>query len=441
MQGRSVFLHRGAFAWVLTIACAAGCASDPPEDKYGAAPSGAQAGAAAVSGGANPGNASPGSTPATVSSNAGTTAARAGSSAAGMGAAQGDPPKAAPGYLVAYGSKLYDSQGREARIAGISWFGMEGNTYAPFGLSNQSLEQLLDRIVAMGFNTLRLPFCNQLFDSGSHPNVNAQLNPSLANVTGLQLMDAIVKAAGQRKLKVILDRHRPDSKAQSDLWYTSQYDEMRWIADWTMLAEHFKDDPTVFAVDLHNEPKGAATWGDGNMMTDWKAAAERAGNAVLAVNPNLLIIVEGIEKIGSDYYWWGGQLAAAGDKPVQLMLPNRLVYSAHDYPASLFPQKWFMAADYPANLATVWTSHWGYLVEKNIAPVFVGEFGTKLETDSDKQWLHALTTYIGERGISFAFWSLNPNSGDTGGLLKDDWMTVQTAKLEELKPIQAPAIE
>jgi endoglucanase len=379
--------------------------------------------------------------------NAGSRATGAGgSSAAGSGGqtaagAPAEPPKAAPGYLTTRGAKLYDSQGREARITGVSWFGMEGGTFAPFGLSNQSLGTLLDTIVKLGFNTLRLPFCNQLFDAGSRPNVDASRNPDLAGKTGLQLMDAIVKGAAERGLKVMLDRHRPDANAQSDLWYTDRYSEQRWIDDWKMLATRYKDDPTVFAVDLHNEPKGDATWGDGNQATDWKAAAERAGNAILAINPNLLIVVEGIEKIGADYYWWGGQLAAAGDKPVKLAVDNRVVYSAHDYPASLYPQPWFSAADYPANLAKVWSDHWGYLAERDIAPVFVGEFGTKFETESDKQWLGALTKYIDQHKLSFAFWCLNPNSGDTGGLLQGDWQTENKAKLDVLRPIQAARIE
>jgi endoglucanase len=466
MQHPFGLLLRGACASLVTLASvgalAGACASDPPPGKYatgGASAAGSSATNAAgntapsTTGAAGSGTTGRGTAGTTSISAAGGSSANpptAGTAAAANGGAGStgtsgetspDAPKAAPGYLVTHGAKLYDSQGREVRITGVSWFGMEGGNFAPFGLSNQSLEQLLDRIVSFGFNTVRLPFCNQLFDSGSHPNVDQSRNPMLANKSGLQLMDAIVGAAKTRGLKVILDRHRPDANAQSDLWYTTQYSEQRWIDDWKMLATHFKDEPTVIAVDLHNEPKGAATWGDGNMMTDWKAAAERAGNAILAINPNLLIIVEGIEKIGNDYYWWGGQLAGAADKPVKLDVENRLVYSAHDYPASLYPQTWFMAADYPANLTKVWTDHWGYLVEKDIAPVFVGEFGTKLETDSDKQWLHALATYIGQHGMSFAFWSLNPNSGDTGGLLKDDWVTPQDAKLAELKPIQAARIE
>jgi endoglucanase len=40
----------------------------------------------------------------------------------------------------------------------------------------------------------------------------------------------------------------------------------------------------------------------------------------------------------------------------------------------------------------------------------------------------------GVNGISFTFWSLNPNSGDTGGILNDDWTTVNTRKQNILNP-------
>ena len=171
---------------------------------------------------------------------------------------------------------------------------------------------------------------------------------------------------------------------------------------------------------------------------DWRLAAERAGNAVLAANPNWLIFVEGVEKVGADSYWWGGNLTAAGQFPVRLSVPNRLVYSPHDYPASIFPQTWFSDPDYPANLPGVWDAHWGYLRKQNLAPVMLGEFGTRLATTSDQQWLTSLVSYLGTgtNSFSWTFWSWNPNSGDTGGILNDDWTTVNTVKDGNLRTIK-----
>jgi endoglucanase len=172
------------------------------------------------------------------------------------------------------------------------------------------------------------------------------------------------------------------------------------------------------------------------VATDWRLAAQRGGNAVLSANPNLLVLVEGIDHSSDNFYtWWGGGLADARTSPVVLSAAGHLVYSPHDYPASIYAQPWFSAANYPANLPGVWDHEWGYLAENNIAPVLLGEFGTKLQTTSDKQWLAAMVSYLQRTGISFAYWDYNPNSGDTGGLVADDWRTPETAKLTALKPI------
>ncbi len=41
----------------------------------------------------------------------------------------------------------------------------------------------------------------------------------------------------------------------------------------------------------------------------------------------------------------------------------------------------------------------------------------------------------GQQGMSFAYWSWNPNSTDTGGILMDDWTSLQQAKLAALQPL------
>lgn len=78
----------------------------------------------------------------------------------------------------------------------------------------------------------------------------------------------------------------------------------------------------MFAADLNNEPHGVASWGDGNIATDWRLAAERIGAMVLAANPKLLIFVEGVERNAAeqpaDNCWWGGHVAAAAKvRPLQ----------------------------------------------------------------------------------------------------------------------------
>jgi aryl-phospho-beta-D-glucosidase BglC (GH1 family) len=280
-----------------------------------------------------------------------------------------------------------------------------------------------------------------MFDSGSTPNtIDFGQNPDLQGKKPIEILDILIQQAGARGLRIILDRHRPDANAQSALWYTAQYSEQRWIADWTMLATRYRNNSTVVGFDLHNEPNNPATWGDGNMMTDWRAAAERAGTAIQAVHPDILIIVEGVQEVNGQYYWNGGNLLAAGSAPVQLPTAARVVYSPHDYPASVYGQPWFSAANYPNNLPGVWDMYWGYLVKQNLAPVWIGEYGTKLQTSSDTMWLTSLVSYIKTYQLNTAFWCWNPDSGDTGGILQDDWLNVNQNKIDAIKPGLAPPL-
>jgi endoglucanase len=345
-------------------------------------------------------------------------------------------------YLHTEGNRILDANGNPVIVTGISWFGLETENYAPHGLWARSLDSFLDQIVELGFNTIRLPYSSQLLDPASLPNgINYDLNPDLEGLTGLEIMDRVIAGAGERGLKVILDRHRPDSHAQAELWYTPQYSEERWISDWVMLAERYAGDDTVIGVDLHNEPHGAATWGSEDPATDWRLAAERAGNAILAANPNLLIIVQGVQEYQGDTYWWGGNLIGAREHPVRLDVPGRLVYSPHTYGPGVYPQPWFSDPSFPANMPEIWDRHWGYLNREGIAPVLLGEFGGRsVKNDQEGIWQRALVSYLEENQISYVYWSLNPNSGDTGGILLDDWQSVDPAKEELLASYQFPLI-
>ncbi|MDZ4821102.1 MAG: Calx-beta domain-containing protein [Planctomycetota bacterium] len=367
---------------------------------------------------------------------------------------EGNPVATAiSGYFHTSGNQILDENNQSVKIAGVSWFGLETEDFAPHGLWSRGYKSMMDQMKQTGFNTIRLPYSNELFDSGSAPkDIDYSKNSDLRGLNGLGIMDKIVGYAGQIGLRIILDHHRSDAGAgpnESGLWHTAAYPESRWISDWTMLATRYANNPTVIGADIHNEPYGVATWGDGS-ANDWRLAAERAGNAILAANPNWLIVVEGVQDTSSGGYWWGGNLSNAGQYPVRLNQPGRLVYSPHDYPSSLYQQDWFSDPNYPNNLPQVWDEAWGYLFREGIAPVLLGEFGTKLQTTSDQQWFNKITQYLagdldgngtndltaGQQGISWTYWSWNPNSGDTGGILANDWQTVNTNKLAKLTPIQ-----
>ncbi|MEV7982100.1 cellulase family glycosylhydrolase [Streptomyces sp. NPDC086519] len=351
------------------------------------------------------------------------------------------------GYWHTSGRQILDAAGQPVRIAGINWFGFETANYVVHGLWSRDYKSMIDQMRSLGYNTIRLPYSDDIFKSTTVPNsidFSNGKNTDLQGLNSLQVMDKIVAYAGQDGLKVILDRHRPDAGGQSALWYTASVPESTWITDLKALATRYAADPTVIGIDLHNEPHDPACWGCGDTSVDWRLAAQRAGNAVLSVNPDLLIFVEGVQTYNGVSGWWGGNLMGVAQYPVQLSVPNRVVYSAHDYATSVAQQSWFSDPAFPANMPGVWDSYWGYIFKQNIAPVWVGEFGTTLASTVDQKWLAALVSYLrptstyGADSFQWTFWSWNPNSGDTGGILKDDWVTVDTVKDGYLASVKAP---
>lgn len=361
-------------------------------------------------------------------------------------------------WLTASGTKLYDSQNKEVRLTGINWFGFETSNKAPHGLWSRDTKSMLMQIKDLGFNCVRIPYSNAILDPGAtmsgistapvaDPYTGRKLNEAEGKLTHpLQLLDLIVQYCQELNLKIILDNHsrNPDGYLSEELWYTSSVPHNKWVSDWVAIATRYKNNDAVIAMDIDNEPHGkngsGARWGSGTIATDWRMAAQECGNAILAVNPNVLIMVEGVEEYNGQTYWWGGNLQGVTTYPVQLSNNKKLVYSPHEYGPTVYPQPWFTDPSFPSNMAAIWEKNFNFIHTKNMAPLFAGEFGIKTQGGQDEVWFDTYLAFMGQKGYSWTFWCWNPNSGDTGGILTDDWTTIHTWKMNKLKPYLAAAI-
>src|SRR5207248_9889652 len=98
------------------------------------------------------------------------------------------------GFLHSFGSELVDAAGCDVHLTGVNWFGFETNSFAPHGLETRNWQDMLNQIKQTGFDTIRLPFSNQLFNPSSKPQgINYRLNPDLKGLQGLPLMDRIIQ--------------------------------------------------------------------------------------------------------------------------------------------------------------------------------------------------------------------------------------------------------
>ena len=351
-------------------------------------------------------------------------------------------PEQTLNYLSRIENRLVDANGNQVRLTGINWFGFETSTFLPHGLWQRSHESMLSQIVEMGFNSIRLPWCNDMLRSTAPLDT---VDSELMGKTPLEAMDSIIETAGELGLKIILDNHsrQVDGYLEEGLWYTESVSEEDWISDWEMMAQRYAGNDTVVAFDLNNEPHYEATWGTGDSALDWNKAAERCANAVHALNPDVLIMVEGVENVGGDYYWWGGNLKGVRTAPLAINRMDKLVYSAHEYGPEVYMQPWFSDPSFPENMASIWDDHFGFVMSDGIGHVLIGEFGIRDRASNDGLmglWFDNFLEYM-STDYSWTFWCLNPNSPDTGGILQGDWVSVEQWKLDALEPYLAPLIE
>lgn len=344
-------------------------------------------------------------------------------------------------------AKIVDAKGKSVLLRGVNWFGMETETHSPHGLWKRDYKEMLAQIKELGYNMIRLPFSLSALSSSNASAIDFRIgsNQELYGKTPLEIMDLIVQEAERQGLLILLDCHRLNDKQIGELWYGDGFTEDDWLNAWKMLAERYKNQRNIIGADLKNEPHGQASWGTNDIDTDWRLAAERGGNAILEINPNWLIVVEGVannvpgQKLKQ--HWWGGNLEGVGRFPVRLSRRNKLVYSPHEYGPGVAKMKHFEEKSFPKNLRPRWDIGFYYIARRQIAPILIGEFGGRqVDTKSvEGIWLQELVKFIDEKKLSFAYWSWNPNSADTGGVLLDDWYSIDITKqqlLSQLEPVR-----
>jgi endoglucanase len=342
------------------------------------------------------------------------------------------------------GRWIVDANGKRFKLASVNWYGAEEKDYVVAGLDLQPLDSICALIRELGFNSVRLPWSNEMFELNPIvADAKVAANAQLEGMHALDVFDAVIAHLAQQGLVVIIDNHTSNAdwccgdNDGNGLWYNNAYPEASWLSDWRAMVMRYIGQPAVVGVDLRNELRQGATWG-GNPATDWHAAAERGGNAVLGANPSLLVIVEGIN--------YANDLHGAYSQPVSLAVANRLVYSAHDY-------SW----DHPnlqsyGDLKTALGNAWGYVLTQNqsyTAPLWVGEFGTEHSDASvGSLWFTGIRQYLTDADIDWSYWAINGTQAtgtgrtfgaeETFGVLDRTWtmsaLPALTAGLQALQP-------
>ncbi|MGO4102494.1 glycoside hydrolase family 5 protein [Leifsonia sp. YAF41] len=372
--------------------------------------------------------------------------------------------------LSTRGRYIVDANGNRFKLKSANWDGAQGHwngtgsktdpanqtiagpTYdIPMGLDRVPMATLMNDFHALGINSIRLPFSNEMLGTTTPvPDAAVLANPDLAGKTPLQIFDAVIAALTADGFAVVLNNHTTTSRwccgadDGNSKWYSSQTTE-KWVSDWVMLAARYQGNPRVVGMDLRNEVRrdilDDPNWGmgDGN---DLYKAYQQAAIAIQKVNSNALIVMEGINWQGiplDGLFHDRPQLKPVASTSNTILFPNKLVYSAHVY-GFTGPQhtgatglgethdnryRDLTATELAAEMKTealfVNTANQHYT-----APVWLSEFGTagaSQTNDKEKAWWVNFTDVLVANDTDFAAWPLvtwadaSGNFADTFALL------------------------
>ncbi|MEU1299443.1 glycoside hydrolase family 5 protein [Streptomyces shenzhenensis] len=363
--------------------------------------------------------------------------------------------------LSTRGRYIVDANGDRFRLKSANWDGAQGswtgsgsesddaNHHAgqnshgiPLGLDRAPLSQLMSDFRELGVNSVRLPFSNAMIHAtATVPDSAVAANPQLRGDTPLQVFDAVVAALSDAGFAVILNNHTNTSRwccglDGNERWNSSQSSQ-QWADDWVFMAGRYANEPGVVGADLYNEVRRDVlddpNWGAGDAH-DWFTAAQLAADRILTeANPNLLIVIEGINWTGLpvDGLPHGRpQLTPAGTLSHALVDSRKLVYSAHfyGYTGPSHSGATGIGETHDARYQDLSRSDLyqalydeAFFVEENgkhyTAPVWISEFGIGAgETGTAaRAWFGNITDYFADHDTDFAYWPLVGWEGH------DDW--------------------
>ncbi|GAB5388122.1 MAG: hypothetical protein Alpg2KO_10900 [Alphaproteobacteria bacterium] len=378
------------------------------------------------------------------------------------------PLLAAPSLASAQGLLVNASIRRPARIRlpeseadvpriyprqlGVNWFGLETESAAPHGLwapkgqdKGRSVPSHMSQIRALGFHAIRVPVSANTLRGVETPDWAQQVGYPKKSLSGLGYL---LEQAGKHGLKVLLVLSNFNPKAQSagqagkpygpcSTCSNGEYTLNDWIGDLKLMAKVTTLYPNVVTgIEIWNEPH-KLDW------SSWARLAEKGGEAVLSVNDKLDILVDGV---GGQHkgVWshWGENFADAVRDPVRLP-KDRLVLAVHTYSPQFIKSThdyYKPGKGFPQTTPDYWDMFFGHAAKAGYRVqisefAFGDRYGGRL-SGRELTWADLFFWYKRDRGIEEPsyFWSWNPNSDDTLGILENDWQSARADILSRLFP-------
>jgi len=392
-------------------------------------------------------------------------------------------------------SGFVDGQGRAFEFRGVNWFGFGNKQTMVDGLwiggssTASDFFSIVYRLKLLGFNSVRLPFTfndlemkpmekriscridgpGHIINSTLPIGVRAPLgrkppffvgrlpkakcNEGLDNTSTKKRFLQVIKTLIDNDIYVVLDYHpmgfEPYAWQENGAVVARKWKELvAWLIREAGPSWH-RDMKGRLLIDIMNEPD--------SMKLGWKDTADLYIKTMDALWPILgkdgsLFMVEGTGQVAYGLNWGDGFITDpvairktgiddAGwffKRVVAKHYVGNVIVSPHMYGPSIMLSD--RASFGPELRDRMWKSYL-YLWKDGFAgkrfPIVLGEFGSMFKDPRDLKHLRDLSLFFvtpprKDHGKHWMWWSWNHNSGDTGGLVKADWLELEWRKLDYL---------
>ncbi|XP_065873829.1 glycosyl hydrolase 5 family protein-like [Euphorbia lathyris] len=354
---------------------------------------------------------------------------------------------------------VVDENGERVKLACVNWVSHLEPVVAE-GLSKQPMDSIAKKIVSLGFNCVRLTWPLYLATNDSLASITVRQsfqslgllesisgivanNPSIIDLSLIQAYQAVVSSLGENKVMVILDNH-----ISKPGWCCSNFDGNGffgdtffnpdlWIKGLTQMATLFNGVSNVVGMSLRNELRGQK-----QNVNDWYRYMEKGAEAVHSANPDVLVILSGLN--------YDKDLSFLQTRQVNLTFTQKVVFEVHWY-AFTDGQAWRngnpnqICGKVVNNMMRIS----GFLLEQGW-PLFMSEFGVDLRGSNvnDNRYLGCILGVAAELDLDWALWTLVGSyylrEGVVGlnefyGILNWNWCDVRNSSfLQHLSALQSP---
>ncbi|EJP66586.1 cellulase-like protein [Beauveria bassiana ARSEF 2860] len=379
---------------------------------------------------------------------------------------------------------ILDRDNRRVKLRCVNWAGhLEANL--PEGLHKQPVSRLADWIASAGFNCVRLTYSIDMALNPSLPvrqsfvaaaaatgadaaglmalhDAAVSMNPFLANATVIDAFDAVQAALWDRGVVTILDNHLSRASWCCDLddgngWWADApgylaansryFDRDEWLRGLRAMAAWVRGDgssssssssrPGIVGMSLRNELRAHVTQLPAAAGV-WRENMRVAAAAVHATNPDVLVIVGGLNG-GTDLTPLRGQTLDT------TAWAAKNVWEAHAYSFTLTTPDVGSCSVRKANYGLLF----GFVLEQgkdSTGPLFLSEFGVGMTggdedglNDKDSRYLACLREYMEGNDADWSLWALQGtyyvrdgkvDAEETWGVLDNDWKDWRNPKFK-----------